>query len=73
MTLADCPDDMVHIDCSKCGRSGRLNKARLIAKHGAGVSLPELRHILAECPRGGQMHDSCEAVFPELVLHGRAK
>jgi hypothetical protein len=71
-TLADYPDDMVRIECNKCGRSGRLNKARLIAEHGPDISLPELRHVLAACPRTGQMHDPCEAVFPDLVLHGGA-
>ena len=30
LTLADYPDDMVWIECNKCGRSGRLNKARLM-------------------------------------------
>ena len=72
-TLADYPHDMVWIECNKCGRSGRLNKARLIAEHGADISIADLRHVLAACPRRGQMHDSCEAVFPDLVLHGRAK
>ena len=46
LTLADYPDDMIRIECSKCGRSGRLNKARLIAEHGAEITLPELRHVL---------------------------
>jgi hypothetical protein len=73
LTLADYPDDMVWIECNKCGRSGRLNKARLIAEHGADISLPELLHVLAACSRRGQMHDPYEAVSPDLVLHGRAK
>ena len=64
LTLADYPDEMIRIGCSNCGRSGRLNKARLIAEHGADISLPELRHVLAACPHRGQMHDPCEAVFP---------
>ena len=25
------------------------------------------------CRRRGQMHDPCEAVFPDLVLHGRGQ
>jgi len=73
LTLADYPRATVLIACLKCGREGLLSKARLIAEHGPDVSLPELRHILAACPRRGQMHDPCEAVFPDLVLHGRAK
>jgi hypothetical protein len=66
LTLADYPGAMVHIACPKCGRSGRLSKARLIAEHGADIPLPELRHVLAACPRRGQMHDPCEVVFPGL-------
>jgi hypothetical protein len=67
LTLADYPRATVHIKCAKCGREGLLSKARLIAEHGADMSLPELRHVLAACPRRGQMHDPCEAVFPDLV------
>jgi hypothetical protein len=48
------------------GKDRVLSKARLIAEHGADIS-PELRHVLAACPRRGQMHDPCEAVFPDLV------
>jgi hypothetical protein len=73
LTLADYPTDMVGIECNKCGRSGRLNRARLIAEHGAEIPIADLRHVLAACPRRGQMHDPCEAVFPDPVLHGRAK
>jgi hypothetical protein len=30
------------------------------------IPLPDLLHILAACPRRGQMHDPREAVFPDL-------
>ena len=73
LTLAHYPADMLWIERNKCGRSGRLNKARLIAEHGADIPLPDLRHALAACSKRGQMHDPCEAVFPDLVLHGPAK
>jgi hypothetical protein len=66
-TLADYPRATVHIKCAKCGREGLLSKPRLIAEHGPDIPLPELRHVLAACPRRGQMHDPCEAVFPDLV------
>jgi hypothetical protein len=68
LTLADYPGHMVVIECAKCGREGRLRKVRLIAEHGAAIPLPDLRHTLAAYPRRGQMHDPCEAVFPDLVL-----
>jgi hypothetical protein len=53
LTLTDYPNAMVHIACPKCGRSGRLSKARLIAEHGAAIPLPDLRHVLAASPRCG--------------------
>jgi hypothetical protein len=40
LTLADYPDDMVWIECNKCGRLGRLSS-------GPAVALPDLRHTLA--------------------------
>ena len=64
LTFADYPDDMIRIECTK------LNKARLIAEHGPDISLPELRHVLASCPRRGQMQDTCEAVFPASYFTG---
>jgi hypothetical protein len=50
-TLADCTKPTLELACRKCERSGRFNVARLIAEHGADMKLPELRHILAKCPR----------------------
>jgi hypothetical protein len=50
-TLADCTDPMLELVCAKCGRSGRFNVTRLIAEYGADKKLPDLRHVLARCPR----------------------
>jgi hypothetical protein len=36
---------------SPCGRRGRYNVERLIAKHGPDVRLPDLLATLADCPR----------------------
>jgi hypothetical protein len=68
LTLADYPRATVHIVYQKCGREGLLSKARLIAEYGAGIPLPDLRRVLAACPRSDQMHDPCEAVFPDLTI-----
>jgi hypothetical protein len=35
----------------KCDRARRYKVARLIAEQGADMKLPELRHVLAKCPR----------------------
>jgi hypothetical protein len=50
-TLADCTEPMLALVCRKCDRAGRYKVARLIAEHGADMKLPELRHMLAKCPR----------------------
>ena len=50
-TLADRTEPMLELICRKCGRAGRFNVARLIAEHRTDKKLPELRHVLAKCPR----------------------
>lgn len=67
LTLTDYPRATVHIEYAKCGREGLLSKARLIAEHVPDIALPELRHVLAQCPRRGNMSDPCGVVFPDLV------
>jgi hypothetical protein len=42
LTLSDVRELAVVILCGPCGRRGRYNVERLIAKHGADVRLPEL-------------------------------
>jgi hypothetical protein len=37
---------MLEVACRRCERRGRLRIERLIAGHGADISLPELRMIL---------------------------
>jgi hypothetical protein len=38
------------IECEPCGRRGRYNVAGLMEQYG-DAKLPELRHILANCPK----------------------
>ena len=42
ITLADVREPAVEIVCEPCGRRGRYNVERLIAKHGADMRLPDL-------------------------------
>lgn len=51
-TLAEYPTEMVNLACSRCDRTGRLSKARLLAEHGPGVGLVNLLNRLrpADCP-----------------------
>jgi hypothetical protein len=48
-----------------CGRRGRYNVQRLIAKHGADVKLPDLKAILANCEktRSFSVYDRCKVKF----------
>jgi hypothetical protein len=49
-TLSDFRVSTLSIQCESCGRRGRYNVARLIEKYG-DMKLPELRHVLANCPK----------------------
>jgi hypothetical protein len=62
----------VRIVCQKCGRKGLLSKSRLKPNTAQRLAA-DLRHVFVACPGRGQRHDPCETVFPDLVLHGRAK
>lgn len=69
-TLAQYPLDQVDVACETCGRKGRLSKARLMAKHGGEITLPDLREkiaIEAGCMRFGRMHEPCGLHYPGLV------
>ena len=49
-TLSDFLVPTLSIECEPCGRRGRYSVARLMEKYG-DAKLPELRHILANCPK----------------------
>jgi hypothetical protein len=60
---------MLEVACNRCDRRGRLRTDRLLAEHGAGLSMPKLRLIIAaDCPRmqADKMHDVCGVHFPQL-------
>ena len=38
---------VLEVACNRCDRRGRLHTARLLAEHGAGLPMPELRRIIA--------------------------
>jgi hypothetical protein len=39
--------------CSRCDRKGQYRKETLLALHGPDVTMPDLRHLIAECDRHG--------------------
>ena len=59
---------MLEIACRHCERRGRLRVDRLIAEHGADLTLPYLRERLAgDCPRllSASIYERCGAYFPQ--------
>ena len=61
--------DMLDVACRRCDRRGRLRLDRLIAEHGEGAGLPDLRVLLAaDCPhiRSAQITNRCGVHFPQL-------
>jgi hypothetical protein len=65
-TLSDFRVPTLSIECELCGRRGRYNVAKLMAKYG-DMKLPELRHVLADCPksRSRSIHDRCRVRYGE--------
>jgi hypothetical protein len=66
LSLAQFPLPTVELACEKCGRRGRLLKAKLIEAYGADVALPDLRTLIARCDRAGNMSDPCGAHYVAL-------
>jgi hypothetical protein len=66
LTLADFRTETLSIECEPCGRRGRYSVARLIEQYG-DAKLPDLRHILANCPKTGSqsIHDRCRVRYGE--------
>ena len=60
-TLSDFRTETLSIECEFCGRFGRYNVAKLIEQYG-DMKLPELRHVLANCPKAKSfsIHDRCK-------------
>ena len=58
---------MIRLECSKCGRFGRYRIDKLIAKYGPDISLPDLRHELAQCHRRGNMSDPCQVSYVDVL------
>jgi hypothetical protein len=65
ITLADVRSPTIEIVCEPCGRRGRYKVERLIAKHGADIRLPELRTVLANCPKNHSfsIYDRCKVRY----------
>ncbi len=62
--LSDVREPALVLVCEPCGRRGRYNVARLMAKHG-DAKLTELLDRLASCPktRSFSVYSRCEARY----------
>jgi hypothetical protein len=69
-TLASFPYVVVRVRCAACGRQGSYRLARLAAKYGADIAMPDLLAQLAgDCKywdqrKPGALH--CQARFADL-------
>ncbi len=68
VTLGDLTFDQLEVACSSCERRGSYPVAKLIARHGRDMGLPDLASVLsADCPRrGAGIHDRCGVFYPGL-------
>src|SRR5690242_10826178 len=67
-TLRQVRHAVIAVECSACGRSGQLDRATLIKKHGASVTFARLRRMAAMgCERLVSLDgDRCQTPFPCL-------
>jgi hypothetical protein len=67
-TLSDVREPTVTIVCQSCGRRGRSNVERLMAKHGDAKILFLLSE-LTNCPKtqSANIHDRCKARYEGLT------
>ncbi len=62
------PFNWIELACEKCGRHGKLRKARLMEQYGPDIQVAELREKLAQtCERLGSMQDPCGAYYVGLL------
>jgi hypothetical protein len=47
--------NMIRLTCPKCHRRGQYRVDRLLKKYGPDISMPDLRHELAQCPHRRDM------------------
>ena len=61
--LQDYPHDLVRVACDRCGRAGQYRRDNLIVEYGGDVTMPDLRHLIAKCPRRLNMSDPCGVYY----------
>jgi hypothetical protein len=59
--------NMVRLTCPKCGRTGQYRVDRLIEQYGPDITMPDLRHELAQCPYRGDMSNPCQVEYVDRL------
>ena len=57
---------MVRLACDRCDRKGQYRRDTLIEKFGLEVTMPDLRHLIARCPRHNVPGQACGVYYSEL-------
>jgi hypothetical protein len=53
---------MVRLACD----SGQYRKDTLVARFGGDVLMPDLRHLIAQCPRHDAAREACKVDYADL-------
>ena len=65
-TLAQWPYPMVRLACDHCPREGQYRKDTLLARFGDDLKMPDVRHLIAECPRKDAPGAACGVYYADL-------
>jgi hypothetical protein len=63
---------LVRLACDQCGRNGQYRRERLLAEYDPEITMPDLRHLLAQCPRRNTPGMSCGVYYADLMRRARA-
>jgi hypothetical protein len=69
-TLRDWKLPMVRLACDRCERKGQYRRDTLIARYGTEVTMPDLRHLVAQCPIHETPGQSCGVYYADLKATG---
>jgi hypothetical protein len=61
---------MVRLACDLCPRRGQYRKETLIARFGGDVLMPDVRRLIAQCPRKDAPGATCGVYYADLRNDG---
>jgi hypothetical protein len=63
------PYRTVRLACDLCPRRGQYRKETLVARFGGHAPMPDVRHLIAECPRKDAPGAACGVYYADLREH----